>query len=227
MTPALVLFRLKGLYRDAQGNGRCANHVLAKVSRLEVAEAFMSPPSQHLVNALLQAGTVTTQEADMARHIPMSYDVCVEADSGGHTDCGIPTVLLPAMLEMERAKLERSFFKRCLSKVWEETLHYLSSRGREKDKEIAQANPKVRMARVLRWYFAYSTELAFSGSTEDRVNYQVHTGPALGAFNQWVKGTALEPWTQRHVDEIAIALMKATAEHLRSIYERFPLRGLG
>jgi len=122
--------------------------------------------------------------------------------------------------ESERAKLERTFFKRGLSEVWEETLGYLKAKGREKDIALAQANPKIRMARVFRWYFAYSTQLAFSGSAEDLVNYQVHTGPALGAFNQWVKGTTLEPWTERHVDEIAIALMDAAARHLRSGYER-------
>jgi trans-AT polyketide synthase, acyltransferase and oxidoreductase domains len=332
MTPALVLFRLKGLQRDAEGNVQCAHRVLAKVSRLEVAEAFLSPAPSHLVNALLKAGAITTEQATMSEHVPMSHDVCVEADSGGHTDGGIPTILLPAMLQLkqamadrynyreplcmglsggigtpasaaaafamgadfiltgsinqctvesgatdtvknmlqeagihdmayapagdmfelgarvqvlkkgllfparanklyalythygsleeipaaERARLERSFFKRSLSEVWEDTLRHLNARGLGKDREIAGANPKVRMARVFRWYFAYSTQLAFSGSTEDLVNYQVHTGPALGAFNQWVKGTPLAPWTQRHVDEIAIALMDATAQHLRS-----------
>ncbi|PYV42946.1 MAG: hypothetical protein DMG06_12350 [Acidobacteria bacterium] len=36
-------------------------------------------------------------------------------------------------------------------------------------------------------------------------------GPALGAFNQWVKGTELESWRPRHVDQIAEKLMKETA----------------
>jgi len=31
------------------------------------------------------------------------------------------------------------------------------------------------------------------------VDYQVHTGPALGAFNQWVKGTSLEDWRKRQI----------------------------
>jgi trans-AT polyketide synthase, acyltransferase and oxidoreductase domains len=337
VTASLVLFRIKGLQRNAAGHIQCAHHLLAKVSRLEVAEAFMSPPPAHLVEALRAEGAITAEQAAMAPHVPMSHDLCVEADSGGHTDGGIPTVLLPAMLQLRqalidrynyrepvcmglaggigtpasaaaafamgadfiltgsinqctvesgateivktmlqevgihdmayapagdmfelgarvqvlkrgvlfpmranklyalythhgsldeipgavRAQLERSYFKRSLSEVWEETLRHMDEQGRTRDIVLTQGNPKARMARVFRWYFGYSTQLAFSGAPDDLVNYQVHTGPALGAFNQWVKGTALEPWAQRHVDVIAIALMEATARHLRAGYGHF------
>jgi trans-AT polyketide synthase/acyltransferase/oxidoreductase domain-containing protein len=46
------------------------------------------------------------------------------------------------------------------------------------------------------------------------VDYQVHTGPALGAFNQWVKGTSLEDWRKRHVDAVAGHLMQGCAEYM-------------
>ncbi len=337
MTPALVLFRVKGLSRDASGNIQCAHRVLGKVSRLEVAQAFMSPPPAYLVDALQKEGAITAEQAVLAQHMPMSHDICVEADSGGHTDGGIPTILLPAIQQLRqtlvaqynyqepicvglaggigtptsaaaafamgadfiltgsinqctveagattevktmlqqasihdmayapagdmfemgarvqvlkksllfpmranklfalyshyeslddlpaalKGQLERSYFKRSLAEVWAETERHLQSRGRTQDLAKAQINPKYRMALVFRWYFAYSTRLAFSGSPEDQVNYQVHTGPALGAFNQWVKGTPLESWEQRHVDEIGIKLMNATAQQMRSHYERF------
>lgn len=116
---------------------------------------------------------------------------------------------------MERVKLERTVFKRSFSEVWEECLHYLKTMGRDKDIAQAQANPKVRMARVFRWYFIYSTRLSFSNSADDLVNYQIQTGPALGAFNQWIKGTDMALWQQRHVDDIAHLLLKETAKHLR------------
>ena len=331
MTPALVLFRVKGLRRDAAGNIQCTHRVMGKVSRLEVAEAFMSPPPAQVLDALLREGAINAEQAAMARSVPMSHDLCVEADSGGHTDGGNPTILLPAMqhrrqrisetygyreplcmglaggigmpaaaaaafamgadfiltgsinqctvesgatdivkgmlqeagihdmayapagdmFEMGarvqvlkkgvlfpmranklhalythhtsleeipaalRSQLERGYFKRSLSEVWDQTLRYLQSHGRTKDIALAHGNPKIRMARVFRWYFGYSTQLAFSGSTDDLANYQVHTGPALGAFNQWVKGTGLEDWRHRHVDAIALALLEATAQQLR------------
>lgn len=337
MTPALVLFRVKGLSRDASGMIQCAHRVLGKVSRLEVAQAFMSPAPAHLVDALQKEGAITAEQAALAQYVPMSHDICVEADSGGHTDGGIPTILLPAMQQLRqtlvaqysyqdpvcvglaggigtpasataafamgadfiltgsinqctveagatkevkamlqqasihdmayapagdmfemgarvqvlkksllfpmranklfalyshyeslddipaalKGQLERSYFKRSLAEVWTETERHLQSRGRTQDLAKAQTNLKYQMALVFRWYFAYSTRLAFSGSPDDLVNYQVHTGPALGAFNQWVKGTPLESWEQRHVDGIGIKLMDATAQQMRAHYERF------
>lgn len=333
MTPALVLFRISGLYRDELGNVQCRHHILAKVSRLEIAEMFMSPSPEHVLNGLLKEGVITPEQAIMAREIPMSHELCVEADCGGHTDGGIPTILLPAMLELrrrlvshfryrepicmglaggigmpasaaaafamgadfivtgsinqctvesgasdkvktmlqdtgihdmalapagdrfesgsriqvlkkgvlfpmrasklyslytqygsleevpqvERDKLERNLFKRSFDQIWQERVALLKSQGQEREVALAQANPKVRMGQVFRWYFGYSSQLALSGSKEDVVNYQVHTGPALGAFNQWVKGTPLEPWAQRHVDEIGMKLMDAAAKHLRDL----------
>ncbi|SPF50732.1 hypothetical protein SBF1_490001 [Candidatus Desulfosporosinus infrequens] len=70
------------------------------------------------------------------------------------------------------------------------------------------------MALIFRWYFGYSSRLAFSGNEECKVDYQVHCGPALGAFNQWVKGTEMEDWHNRHVDKIGIKIMEDAAELL-------------
>ncbi len=58
--------------------------------------------------------------------------------------------------------------------------------------------------------------MAFAGDLEHKVNFQIHTGPALGAFNQWVKGTNLESWRNRHVDEIGLKLMEETADLLQN-----------
>ena len=77
------------------------------------------------------------------------------------------------------------------------------------------------MALVFRWYFIHSMRLAMHGSTEQKVDYQIHCGPALGAFNQWVKGTELESWQKRHVDVIAEKLMNGTAEYLDKQMQRF------
>jgi trans-AT polyketide synthase/acyltransferase/oxidoreductase domain-containing protein len=35
-----------------------------------------------------------------------------------------------------------------------------------------------------------------------------------------VKGTALEPWTERHVDDIAVRIMDAAAAHLTATFSR-------
>jgi trans-AT polyketide synthase/acyltransferase/oxidoreductase domain-containing protein len=336
MTPALVLFRLKGLKRGKDGQVESSHRIMAKVSRPEVAEAFMRPAPEHIVQQLLQEGHISAEQAELAQGVPVSEDICVEADSGGHTDGAIPTVLFPAMLQLRRAmeqkyryaqpicmgqaggigrpeaaaaafmmgadfiltgsinqctvdagtsddvkallqeinvqdteyapagdmfetgakvqvlkkgvffptranklfslyqhhdsldaipektrkQLQTTYFKKTFEEVWEDSRKYLEKQGLHHEVVKAEANPKHKMALVFRWYFGYTTRLALSGVQDERVNYQIHTGPALGAFNQWVKGTPLESWSNRHADEIGKKLLEETAAFLNGSVER-------
>lgn len=336
MTPALVRYRLQGLRRSERGALVCDHRIVAKVSRPEVAQAFMSPPPPAIVEKLLERGQVTRQQAEWSQGIPMSHDICVEADSGGHTDGGIVAVMLPPLMrlrdrmqamhgyadpicmglaggigcpeaaaaafllgadfivtgsinqctvesgmsadgkallqamdiqdteyapagdmfeigaqvqvlkksvffparankllslyrhhesledipERTRRQLETTFFRKTFAEIWDDTQRYFRSAGMEHEILKAEANPKHRMALTFRWYFAYCTRIAIEGKGEDRVNYQIQTGPALGSFNQWVKGTPLEPWTARHVDDIAHRIMDAAADHLTRSFSR-------
>ena len=96
--------------------------------------------------------------------------------------------------------------------MWNETKEYLTAQNMQQEIRKAEENPKHKMALVFRWYFARSIKLALSGDPDCQVDYQVHTGPALGVFNQWVKGTELEDWRNRHVDRIAMKLLTETAK---------------
>lgn len=337
MTPSLVRFRLLGLHAGTDGAVICEHRIVAKVSRPEVAAAFMTPPPKAIVEKLLEQGLITSKQAELSQKIPVSHDICVEADSGGHTDGGIAAVMLPPLLKMRddmqrvhryadpicmglaggiggpeaaaaafllgadfvmtgsinqctveagmsadgkamlqsidiqdteyapagdmfeigaqvqvlkksvffpsrankllslyrhyssldeipertRRQLEGTFFKKSFDEIWLETMAYFKSQKLDHEIAKAEANPKHKMALVFRWYFAYCTRIAMEGKGEDRVNYQIQTGPALGSFNQWVKGTTLEDWRNRHVDEIAMKLLDATAEHLTRSLSRF------
>ncbi|WP_025678979.1 ACP S-malonyltransferase [Paenibacillus polymyxa] len=330
ITPSLVRYRLKGLRRNAKGNVTPQNRIIAKVSRPEVVEAFLSPAPQNIINKLLAENRISREEAMMGMEIPMVDDLCVEADSGGHTDHAVAYVLVPLMLQMRdeairkykynksirvgaaggigtpqaaaaafilgadfimtgsinqctveagtsdevkdllqqlniqdtdyapagdmfemgakvqvmkkgvffpaRANklydlyrnynsideidretkhyIEEKYFKKSIEQVYEDIKAYYPAEIIEKAERI----PKRKMALIFRWYFTYSTRLAINGDKNNRVDYQVHCGPALGAFNQWVKGTALEDWKNRHVDDIGQKIMVETAEHLN---ERF------
>ncbi len=97
ITPALVYYRATGLHRNEKGAIECRHKIIAKLSRPEVALAFLSPPPEVIVNTLLAEGKITLAQAEMAKQIGVSYDICVEADSGGHTDQGVALVLLPAI----------------------------------------------------------------------------------------------------------------------------------
>jgi trans-AT polyketide synthase/acyltransferase/oxidoreductase domain-containing protein len=119
------------------------------------------------------------------------------------------------------SQLESKYFKRPIAEVWRETVSYLAGKGRQDDIERAHKDPKHKMMLIFGWYFVYSSRLALEGVREHRLDYQIHTGPALGAFNQWVKGTELENWRSRRVDEIAAKLMAETAAVLNGRYSRF------
>jgi trans-AT polyketide synthase, acyltransferase and oxidoreductase domains len=336
LSPALIRYRLRGLSRDGGGQVVSQHRVIAKVSRPEVAEAFLHPPPEEVVAELLSAGLVSEEEARLGRRMPVADDLCVEADSGGHTDMGATAVLLPAMIrqrdavarrlghEIEvrvgsaggigtpeaaasafllgadfiltgsinqctveagisddvkdilermnvqdteyapagdlfelgakiqvlskevffparanrlyelwrnhgswdeiaapiRARIERDYFGRSFESVYEETVkHYMAKAPRQI--EQAERDPHHRMALVFRWYFVHTMRLALRGAKNQKVNYQVHCGPALGAFNQWVKGTPLEPWRHRHVDVLADMIMEGAATVLQTQLQRW------
>lgn len=86
LTPAVVHYALAGLDTDAAGNVVRRHHVMAKVSRPEVARMFMEPAPAALVAGLVAAGKLTEREAELSRYVPVAEDITVESDSGGHTD---------------------------------------------------------------------------------------------------------------------------------------------
>ncbi|AYC19645.1 Polyketide biosynthesis protein PksE [Dickeya dianthicola] len=117
---------------------------------------------------------------------------------------------LEAIPQVVKKQLEDKYFKRPLSDVWQDVRQYYQANRPQMLAKIEE-HPKRKMAAVFRWYFAYSSRLALAGDRENQVDYQVHCGPALGAFNQWVKGSAYESWRARHVDEIGEMLMQEAA----------------
>jgi trans-AT polyketide synthase/acyltransferase/oxidoreductase domain-containing protein len=70
------------------------------------------------------------------------------------------------------------------------------------------------MSLLFRWYFIHSTRIALNGISSEKVDFQIQCGPAMGSFNQWIKGTRLEDWHNRHVDEIGFLLMRKASLYL-------------
>ncbi|WP_230646882.1 PfaD family polyunsaturated fatty acid/polyketide biosynthesis protein [Bradyrhizobium sp. Leaf401] len=109
---SLIRYRLRGLQRKVDGTIVCTNRVLAKVSRPEVALAFLQPAPAAQIKRLLDAGQITAEEADLGRSVPVADDICVECDSGGHTDQGVAYALLPAMIALRDEVLTQHRFNR-------------------------------------------------------------------------------------------------------------------
>jgi trans-AT polyketide synthase/acyltransferase/oxidoreductase domain-containing protein len=97
LRPSVVRLAATGLRLDPGGQLERRHHIMAKVSRPEVAAQFASPAPRALLESLVAAGSLSRQEADLASRVPVAEDVTVEADSGGHTDNRPLTVLLPAI----------------------------------------------------------------------------------------------------------------------------------
>lgn len=107
ITKPLVKYRLTGLKKNMQGEVVAKNHIIAKVSRSEIAECFMSPAPKRIVDVLLRDGEITEEEAALSQLLPMSYDICVEADCGGYTDCANLFSVLPAIKSLSEQVMKK------------------------------------------------------------------------------------------------------------------------
>jgi PfaD family protein len=86
LTPSIVRYACSGLRLNEIGGIVRQNHVFAKISRPEIAKLFMSPAPEAILTSLVRSGKLTADEARLAGQIPVSEDITVESDSGGHTD---------------------------------------------------------------------------------------------------------------------------------------------
>ena len=71
------------------------------------------------------------------------------------------------------------------------------------------------MALVFRWYLGLSSRWANAGEPTRQLDYQVWCGPAMGAFNEWSKGSFLEPPANRGVVAVALNLLYGACLQLR------------
>lgn len=115
--------------------------------------------------------------------------------------------------ERTATQLQRKYYRRSFDEVWAETKAYYAQANPDALR-LAERDPKFRMLLIFKAYFVQSIRLAMSGSPEGRVDYQINCGPAMGALNGLLRGTAWEDWRHRHVDDIAEFLMKGAAQKL-------------
>jgi PfaD family protein len=326
LTLPLVRYRVSGLHRDSSGRIVADNRIIAKVSRVEVASKFMSPPPAALLRELVASAQITPEQAELASRIPMAGDITAEADSAGHTDNQPAIVLLPTLLSLreqlqtahgydpplrvgaaggistpwaavaafamgaayivtgsvnqscaeagtsdvvrkmlaqaqqadfamapaadmfemgvkvqvlkrgtlfamraaklyelyrahdgldqipanERAALEKTIFREPLESIWKQTVDYFQERDPSRI-ERSLRDPKLKMALVFRWYLGMSSHWANTGDPARITDYQIWCGPAMAAFNYWVRGSFLEPPENRRVATVALNILYGTA----------------
>ena len=327
LSSSLVRYRLKGLEENADGSIVIRHRVIAKLSRPEVANLFLRPAPDKIIDKLLEQNQISKKEAQLGRRVPVADDITVESDSGGHTDGGVALVLLPTIRRLRdevcaqyhyqqhicigaaggigtpeavvaslalgaeyivtgsinqccveagtsdnvktmlqginvqdtdyapagdmfelgakvqvlkkgvffvtranrlyelyrqyesldeldeevKTQLQKRFFMHS----FEEIYNILKGKISAEKIERAEKSPKYKMLLIFKWYFSWATDNAIDGDNENKVNFQIMCGPALGAFNQWVKGTELEEWKNRKVVSIGMKLMESAYKLMR------------
>jgi PfaD family protein len=110
----------------------------------------------------------------------------------------------------EREWLEKNLFRVTLDEVWRQTVDYFSTRDPAQI-EKGNRDPKHQMALIFRWYLGQSSRWANSGEPSRRLDYQIWCGPAMGAFNEWTRGTFLAEPKNRRVATVAYNLLHGAA----------------
>jgi trans-AT polyketide synthase/acyltransferase/oxidoreductase domain-containing protein len=106
----------------------------------------------------------------------------------------------------EKLLLERDFFRCSFQEEWQRTISFFEKRD-PKQLFLAGKDPKHKMALVFRSYLGRSSTWAKTGEPSRKIDYQIWCGPAIGAFNEWVKGSFLEKPENRTVVAVAMNLL--------------------
>lgn len=119
----------------------------------------------------------------------------------------------------QRQMLERDYFRASLDEVWQGTRQYFESRD---PAQLARAErePRHKMALVFRAYLGRSSKWANAGEPTRQQDYQVWCGPAMGAFNEWARGSFLEVPQNRRVATIALNLLTGAGKLTRAAWLR-------
>ena len=326
----VVRYRVAGIHRASDGRIVTPNRIIAKVSRVELAQKWFSPPPRALLVALRDQGVIDEAQAELAAQIPVAQDLTAEADSGGHTDRQAAIVLLPTLLALrdrlqarhryepllrvgaaggianplaaaaafsmgagwivtgtinqacqeagtsdavrtllaeagqadvamapavdmfelgiklqvlkrgtlfamrgnrlwdwyqrydsleslppaERKQLEQVILRMPLAEVWHEVCAFFAARDPAQLRR-AESDPKHKMALVFRWYLGLSSHWANIGVPDRQADYQIWAGPAIGAFNEWCRGSYLAEVEHRRVVDLALNLLFGAALQMR------------
>ncbi|MBD2611864.1 MAG: PfaD family polyunsaturated fatty acid/polyketide biosynthesis protein [Nostoc sp. ZfuVER08] len=176
-------------------SGAC-EHTKKLLAQAEMADMMMAPAADMFEMGVklqvLKRGTMFPMRAQKLFELYRAYDSIED----------IPLA--------EREKLEKQVFRKTIAEVWEGTAAYLSQRNPEKLGKAVN-NPKLKMALIFRWYLGLSSRWSNSGEKGREVDYQIWCGPAMGSFNDWVKGSYLSDPNNRLVVDVAEQIMNGAA----------------
>lgn len=113
---------------------------------------------------------------------------------------------LEAVPAAVRSSIERDCLRCTFEEAWRSTREFFRTRDPSQI-DRAEQDPKHKMALVFRSYLGQSSNWANAGDASRKVDFQIWCGPAMGAFNEWSKGTFLEKPENRKVAVVAMNLL--------------------
>jgi trans-AT polyketide synthase/acyltransferase/oxidoreductase domain-containing protein len=162
----------------------------------DLADVMMAPsPDMFELGVkvqVLKRGTLFAQRAAKLYEIYRSYES------------------LEALPAETRQQLETEIFQAPLDQIWQETARFFAERNAG-EVQRAERDARHRMALVFRWYVGKSSRWAIAGDNQRELDYQIWCGPAMGAFNRWVRGSFLEDVENRSVTQVALNLLEGAA----------------
>ncbi len=191
-----------------------AAYVLTGSVNQGAIESGLSPQGKKLLAQASLADVIMAPAADMFE-LGVKVQVLKRGTMFGPRalrlyDAYVNHASLEAMPDAYRQKLERQVLGETVDSIWERTAAFFKERD-PRELERAEREPKHKMALVFRWYLGLSSKWAIAGHPERRLDFQIWCGPAMGAFNDWTKGTFLEEPESRNVVQIAYNLLEGAA----------------
>ena len=117
--------------------------------------------------------------------------------------------------DSDKGRLEKQIFRNSIETIRDETLSFWEGRNPDEAAK-ARKNPRHLMALMFRWYLGLGSRWAIIGEDTRKIDYQIWCGPAMGAFNSWVKGSFLEPPENRNAVQIALNLLEGACTLTRA-----------
>ncbi|MEU7478422.1 PfaD family polyunsaturated fatty acid/polyketide biosynthesis protein [Lentzea sp. NPDC042327] len=163
------------------------------LAQADIADVCMAPASDMFEMGVslqvLRRGSLFAGRAARLREIFRAYDS------------------LESIPDDVRGQLERGVLGEPVAAAWASTRKYWEQRD-PREVERAEREARHRMALVFRSYLGRASRWAITGDESRRADYQIWCGPAMGSFNRWVRGTFLEPVSERTVAQIALNLLE-------------------
>ncbi|MDA8405140.1 MAG: PfaD family polyunsaturated fatty acid/polyketide biosynthesis protein [Desulfobacteraceae bacterium] len=116
----------------------------------------------------------------------------------------------------QKKEIETNIFQNTLEAQWKATRQFFETYD-PAQMELADKEPKRKMALVFRSYLGQSAKWAIKGDMSRKKDFQIWCGPAMGAFNEWSRRSFLASPASRDFQTVAMNLLLGACVSMRRL----------